>query len=232
MAIGRDVVRGLAIGIEEAGPMALGAVADLARGLTGAGRSSLSLMDYIRTAGFGQLGGNALAAWMRSQGMDDETVESYRDLHSMREGGRWKTREAAELWRRRVMPSRGRRAERESQGQGWQATEREWAGFTEGMRSFQIPPLGFGAGSVPIGGRGATGPIVGIPGPGKGGGSTPMGGPVDVKLAGGKIEGDLRVKEPIVVRVQIGSREIDAIATEVVRKISGTLLAKPLVGTP
>jgi hypothetical protein len=59
-----------------------------------------------------------------------------------------------------------------------------------------------------------------------------MGGPVDVKLAGGKIEGDLRVKEPIVVRVQIGSREIDAIATEVVRKISGTLLAKPLVGTP
>jgi len=56
--------------------------------------------------------------------------------------------------------------------------------------------------------------------------------PVDVKLAGGKLEGDMRVKEPIVVRVTIGSREIDAIATEVVRKISGTLLAKPLVGTP
>lgn len=236
MAIGRDVVRGLAVGIEDAAPVALAAVTDLARRASQTAASSLSLMDYIRTAGWGSggLGGNALAAWMRSQGFDEETIESYRDLHSMREGGHWKTREAFMLWKRRVMPRGGdwTGAGREPETEGWQATQREWAGFTAAMRSFEIPPLGFGAGSVPIGGRGSTGPIVGIPGPGKGGGSAPMGGPVDVKLAGGKLEGDMRVKEPIVVRVTIGSREIDAIATEVVRKISGTLLAKPLAGTP
>jgi hypothetical protein len=70
-------------------------------------RTSGALMAYIRSASFGGVQGNTLADWMRQMGFDEETIEDYRDLHRLRDGGRWKTREAAALFRRRTILTGG-----------------------------------------------------------------------------------------------------------------------------
>jgi hypothetical protein len=44
---------------------------------------------------------------MRARGFDEDTVEDYRNLHRMREGGKWKTREAMWLHRRRTILTGG-----------------------------------------------------------------------------------------------------------------------------
>jgi len=71
------------------------------------GVSSDALMAYIRGASFGGISQAQLAEWMKAQGFDDETIAAYRDLHKMREGGKWKTREAMWLHRRRTVLTGG-----------------------------------------------------------------------------------------------------------------------------
>lgn len=56
--------------------------------------------------------------------------------------------------------------------------------------------------------------------------------PVSVNLANGRVQGDMNVRESSVFQIVLDNRVIDAIAVEVSRRLSGSLIVKPITGTP
>jgi ElaB/YqjD/DUF883 family membrane-anchored ribosome-binding protein len=188
--------------------------------MMGAGQS---LMDYIKTGSFGQISQAQLAEWMARMGFDAETIAAYRDLHKMREGGKWKTREAALLHRRRTILTGG-----------------DWTGA--GLRAdvgqdtrslLSLNPMSMGAaGRNPLFPKDRPSafqftPLGSVRGLAKGD-------PIYAQITNDKfsVETDIKLTTPIAVVIKIGERELTSIAVEVEKIIAKKLPMKPLPGTP
>jgi phage-related minor tail protein len=228
--IGEDIGAGLVAGIKSSAASVVGAtqylIASVVRAgqqavpelmigaaggeLAGMTRSIESLMEHIMSSGWGSggVGGNALAAWMRMVGYDEETVRSYKDLHQMREGGHWKTREAFALWRRRVMPRGG-----------------DWTGASHDAMGGLNPNV------RPIGPYGGYDDLY-VPRPNMGTAFDPNAITRVEIVKGTEIKGTMETYTPIMISFKINEREISAITEQVVRRLGGTFIVSPSPGTP